>query len=135
MATIAPMKSGRRPNFPIEFKAKVAALACEPGVSVSKLAREHDLNTNMLFRWKRQYRAGELYAPVESGPTLLPVNLVAQTETSIVELPSPATRFGDTSASKPRECAIEIRIAGAVVRVEGEVDVIRLRAVLSALRG
>ena len=103
MATIASMKSGRRPNFPVEFKAKVAALACELGVSVSKLAREHDLNTNMLFRWKRQYRAGELYAPVDSDPTLLAVSLVAQTETPIVELPNPATRFGDSSASKPIE--------------------------------
>lgn len=129
------MKSGRRPNFPVEFKAKVAALACEPGVSVSKLAREHDLNTNMLFRWKRQYRAGELYAPVDSDPTLLAVSLVAQTETPIVELPNPATRFGDSSASKSIESSIEIRIAGAIVRVEGEADVIHLRAVLSALRG
>lgn len=135
MATIASMKSGRRPSFPIEFKAKVAALACEPGISVSKLAREHDLNTNMLFRWRRQYRAGELYAPVDSAPTLLPVSLVMQNETPVVELPSPATRFGDTSASKPIESTIEIRIAGAIVRVEGDVDVIRLRAVLSALRG
>ncbi|RJF92279.1 transposase [Noviherbaspirillum saxi] len=42
------MKSGRRPNFPIEFIARVAALACEPGVSVSKLAREHGLNPNLL---------------------------------------------------------------------------------------
>lgn len=129
------MKSGRRPNFPIEFKVRVAALACEPGVSVSKLAREHDLNTNLLFRWRREYRAGELYAPVTSGPTLLPVSLDAHTETPIVQLPSPATRFGNAPASKSPESLIEIRIGGAVVRVEGEVDVIRLRAVLSALRG
>jgi transposase len=87
------MKSGRRPSFPIEFKVRVAALACEPGISVSKLAREHDLNTNMLFRWRRQYRAGELDAPVESAPALLPVGLVTQNETPIVELPSPATRL------------------------------------------
>jgi hypothetical protein len=63
------------------------------------------------------------------------VSLVAQTETPIVELPNPATRFGDSSASKPIESSIEIRIAGAIVRVEGEADVIHLRAVLSALRG
>ncbi len=129
------MKSGRRPSFPIEFKVRAAALACAPGISVSKLAREHDLNTNRLFRWRRQYRAGEFYAPVESAPALFPVGLVTQNDTPIVELPSPATRFGDTSVSKPIESTIEIRIAGAVVRVEGDVDVIRLRTVLSALRG
>lgn len=129
------MKSGRRPNFPIAFKAKVAAQACEPGVSVSKLAREHDLNTNLLFRWRRQYRSGELRAPVTAEPVLLPVSLDAETDASLVELPNPATRFGNVPAAKPTPSIIEVRIADAVVRIDGEVDVVRLRAVLSALRG
>ena len=125
---------GRRPRFPIEFKVKLAARACEPGVSVSKLALEHGLNTNMLFRWRRQYRDGSLSAPVEAPPTLVPVNVVPQSEAPLLELPNPATRFGNASATPPTPSAIEIKIAGAVVRVEGEVDVIRLRAVLAALR-
>lgn len=129
------MKSGRRPNFPIAFKVKVAAQACEPGVSVSKLAREHDLNTNLLFRWRRQYRSGELRAPVTAEPTLLPVSLDTAIDASLVELPNPATRFGNAPATKPTPSVIEVRIADAMVRVEGEVDVVRLRAVLSALRG
>lgn len=89
----------------------------------------------MLFRWRRQYRVGELCAPVDFAPALLPVSLVTQNETPIIELLSPATRFGDTSVSKPIDSTIEIRMAGAFVRVEGDDDVIRLRAVLSALRG
>lgn len=135
MAIIVSKETGRRNNFSIEFKASLAARACEPGVSVARLARDNDLNANMLFRWRREYRAGTLCMPVEAGPVLMPVNLTAQAETSIIELPNPSTRFGNAPANKPIESVIEIRIAGAAVRVEGEVDVVRLRAVLAALRG
>jgi len=101
------MKSGRRPSFPIAFKAKVAALACEPGVSVSKLAREHDLNTNMLFRWRRDYRMGILCAPVEATPALLPVSVTEEAVAPIVELPSPATRFGNAEEPHPRQASLK----------------------------
>lgn len=136
MESIATKVSKRRPNFSVEFKAKLAAQACEPGVSVSKLALDHGINTNMLFRWRREYRSGELCAPVTTigAPTLVPVSVVAQSEIPLVELPSETTRFGGAAAGKPIESAIEIQIAGAVVRVQGEVDVLRLRAVLAALR-
>jgi transposase len=134
--SIEPKVSKRRANFPVEFKTKLAAQACEPGVSVSKLALEHGINTNMLFRWRRQYRSGELSLPVvrNGEPALLPVSVVAQPETPLVELPSQTTRFGGSPAAKPVESAIEIQIADAVVHVKGEVDVLRLRAVLAALR-
>lgn len=113
----------------------VAAQACESGVSVSKLAREHDLNANLLFRWRREYRSGELRAPAPVEPMLLPVSLAGESDTPLVELPSPATRFGNALVTKPDPSVIEVRIADAVIRVEGEVDVVRLRAVLSAVRG
>ena len=131
------MKSGRRPNFPVAFKAKVAALACEPGVSVSKLAREHDLNTNLLFRWRRDYRQGVLrmHVDVDVEPALLPVSLTEASEGPLVQLPSPVTRFGNAPATTPAPSIIVVQIADVVIRVEGEVDVVRLRAVLSAVRG
>ena len=132
ITSVAPRK---RANFPLEFKAKLAARACEPGVSVSRLALEHGLNTNMLFRWRRDYRRGELSVPVASNATLLPVNLVADTESPVVELPNPSTRFGGVESTEPPPSGIEIRVAGVVIVVQGEVDPVRLRAVLAALRG
>ncbi|MBS2131725.1 transposase [Burkholderia thailandensis] len=47
------------PNHPVEFRRKLAKLACEPGVSVARLAMEHGVNTNLLFKWRRALRAGE----------------------------------------------------------------------------
>lgn len=129
-------KGKRRPNFSVEFKAKLAAQACEPEVSVSKLALEHGINTNMLFRWRREYRSGELCAPgpAAEASALVPVSVVGQSDAPLIELPSETTRFRGSASSKQPESLIEIQVAGAVVRVQGEVDVLRLRAVLTALR-
>ncbi|MEX3606035.1 MAG: transposase [Burkholderia sp.] len=38
-----------RPNYSPEFRRRIAIAACEPGVSVAKLAREHGLNVNLTF--------------------------------------------------------------------------------------
>ena len=51
------------PNRAVEFKRGLAAAACEPGISVAKLALEHGVNTNLLFKWRREYRAGKFGAP------------------------------------------------------------------------
>jgi len=55
--------SGRRkgcPNYPPEFKQQLVAASCEPGVSISKLALENGINTNLLFKWCQQWREGKL---------------------------------------------------------------------------
>ncbi|WP_245725608.1 transposase [Pandoraea oxalativorans] len=62
-----------RANYDAAFRSHLAAAACEPGVSVSKLVREHGIDANMLVTWRRQYRA---QLAVESAP-LLPVTLVS----------------------------------------------------------
>ncbi|MEX3606091.1 MAG: transposase [Burkholderia sp.] len=45
-----------RPNHSPEFQRRIAIAACEPGVSVTKLAREHSLNANLAFTWRHRYR-------------------------------------------------------------------------------
>jgi len=45
--------AGRRkgcPNYPPEFKQRLVAASCEPGVSISKLALENGINANLLFK-------------------------------------------------------------------------------------
>lgn len=66
------------PNHPIDFKRRLAGLACEPGISVAKLALEHGVNANLLFKWRRHYRAGRFGTPLSAHavtelPLLLPV--------------------------------------------------------------
>lgn len=101
----------RRPNYPLAFKRQLAEKACLENVSVAQLASEHGLNANMVFRWRRQLRAG----PLDEGAVLLPVALA----------PSEAPPSSTTSGP----CLIEVRIGEAVVRIEGAPDTGTLGAV------
>jgi transposase len=122
-----------RPNYPIDFKRRLAELACEPGISVAKLALEHGINANLVFKWRRHYRAGWFGEPrlahhaaldprMGEGPKLLPVMSVSP----IVGQP---TAPNDVQPA----VALEIVIAGATVRVLGELSRDALRTVLDCL--
>lgn len=49
----APRRRPRRPNFPREFKIALVEQSMQPGVSVAQLARENNINDNLLFNWRR----------------------------------------------------------------------------------
>ncbi len=111
-----------RPNYRLEFKHRLAVAACEPGVSVAKLALAHGINANMLFKWRRQYRAGELGVAGAEGVMLIPV--------------CPTSEALDHRVAVAPEAVpplIEIDIAGATIRLRGAVDGIHLRMVLRCL--
>lgn len=111
-----------RPNYPAEFKHRLATAACEPGVSVSKLAQQHGINANMLFKWRRDLHAGLLTTSGMQSAHLLPV--VVQRAQALPALPSV------TSSAR----CIEIVIADAVVRVNAGTDAALLQLVLHSLR-
>jgi transposase len=49
----------RRRAWSLEEKRRIVAESLEPGASASLVARRHDVNTNMLFTWRRQLEAGD----------------------------------------------------------------------------
>ena len=119
-----------RPNYPVEFKRRIAAAACEAGVSVSKPAMANAVNANMVFKWRRELRAG-LFDDAPAGVTeLLPVVLaaapaqVASDAATAPRPPSPGTALA----------MIEIVIADAVVRVHGSADAVMLATIFQSLR-
>ncbi len=100
---------------------------------MAKLAQAHGLNSNMVFKWRRQLKAG-LFNGVANGTTvLLPVTLpdVPAGETdpsaSALHLVEPHRD------SAPAASGIEIELNGARVRVTGMVDPVQLRLVLRCL--
>lgn len=124
MNTVAPSTArpgGRkgRPNYPTDFKLRLPQQACEPGVSVSRLAREHGINANMLFKWRRHFRAG-LLGSVPASPLLLPVTIADAPASSALDAAAPGR--------------IEIVIANAIVRIDGAIDPATVRAVLQGLQ-
>lgn len=125
MTTEAPKRTGRKgiPNHPLEFRREIARQASEPGVSVARLAMEHGLNTNLVFKWRRALHAGE-YDPVD----LLPVRI----DTAVTDLAPPASIPAPVTAVPG---AIEVSVGNACVRIEGAPDEGTLMLVLRMLRG
>jgi transposase len=115
------VKANGKRVFSTAFKAWLVAQACRPGVSVAALAMRHEINANQLRRWMRLEHLAQPAHP----PAVLPVTLAPHTCGFEPDAASPPA---------PARAAIEIEVAGAVVRVHHGADAVQLRAVLQALR-
>ncbi len=111
----------------------MAQQACEPGISVSQLAKENDINVNMLFKWRRHLLAGLFDAPAQPQ-VMLPVTLVDASAPVIEKtvISRPTAPAADAEAA--HQGVIEIQIAGATIRFDGHADLATLGAVLRMLR-
>jgi len=49
-----------RRQYTLEFKRRLVEETFAPGASVSIVARRHDINSNLVFTWRRRYREGTL---------------------------------------------------------------------------
>ncbi len=123
------------PNRAVEFKRELAAAACNSEISVAKLALEHSVNANQLFKWRREYRAGKFGVPdptdlVTPSAPVLPV-ATAGSETAVTLLPvhTPTPEHA-APAAQP---SIEVMFARATVRICGVPEATALRMVLDCL--
>ena len=114
----------------LDLKRQLAALCCESGACVAAIAREHGINANMLFMWRKQYALGT----AADSAVLLPVQVQPEDglsdEVQSIARPSPRTDKHDVSVS-----LIEIEMSGVLVRLRGTVDEASLCSVLRAVRG
>ena len=117
----------RRRRYDAAFKRAIVEQTLAPGASVARIAREHDINANQLFKWRRQFLLEQSAAsgPVEPTPSaisLLPVTMVGE------ETAPPL------SAAAPSQSGqIEIPLAGGTIRTQGTVDKAMLQVVLPSL--
>lgn len=114
----------------INLKRHLVSLCGEPGASVAAIAREHGINANMLFMWRKQYALG---AAVDTT-VLLPVHVRAEGDQTDV---AQTTAQSIPRTIKRDVCSplIEIEMSGVIVRLRGAVDEARLSIVLRAVRG
>src|SRR5271168_4574106 len=54
------IENGGRREYKEWFKAQVVDECRQPGASVSIVARRYNINTNVLFRWRREFQLGIL---------------------------------------------------------------------------
>ena len=76
-------KRRRNKRWPEALKREIVAATRVPGASVSKVARQYDVNANQVFMWRRRYRdVGEQPAlqPPLSTPALVPVTITPEPE-------------------------------------------------------
>jgi transposase len=116
----------RHKRWPEALKREIVAATLVPGASVSVVARQHDVNANQVFSWRRRYR-DEPATPSSSSstPGLVPVTITREPEDEGAAAPTPP------AASE----TIEIDVAGNYrVRVGSSFDPRALRRVLDVLK-
>jgi transposase len=117
------IRAGKQYRTKAERRAIVEE-SLRPGTSVSQVARAHDVNTNQVFEWRRQYREGRLNEETNPATALLPVKITAET-TQLASKPRDSKANGSGS--------IEIDLGHARVRIEGSADPECVRAALAGL--
>ncbi len=115
-------RTGRRPNFSLAFKRQVVEATLQPGASVSLIAREHDVNANLVFCWRHQYQEGA-FGAVSQSTTLLSVQ--------VIEAPMDLPQV----IQPPPEChsVIVVEAGKAKLRITGTPDPHTLQIILQQL--
>src|SRR5437764_14811873 len=123
--TVVRMKDGRTRQYrSIEERRRIVEETLKPGASIALVARAHDVNANQVFKWRRQYKQGQL--EIDAAPTtLLPVKI----SPLIAATPIASPRKSRTK----RTGIIDIDSGHARVRIEGTVDPDCVKAALEGL--
>ena len=128
-------KATKRRQYDAAFKRHLVELSLVPGASVAKIALDHRLNANILFKWRRYHLRELARATPKPAAELLPVTVLEPHGTVV-----PASAPAQSPPSAPRRRAalqaggvIEIDLPLARVRITGVVDLAGLRVVIDAL--
>ena len=118
---VSPPKKQRRRT--IKERRDIVEETLVPGASVARVARQHEVNANQVFYWRKLYREGRL--GIRMATPLLPVKVKRERPTKTFEEDGPRLSSG----------TMEIKLSRGTLRIAGSVDVQALRAVLECLAG
>jgi transposase len=136
------VKSGHRRAYKEWFKAQVVEECHKPGASVSIVARRHDVNANVLFRWRREYRLGILRPSPQRNEGFVPVGMIGK-EGKPVAIPAAKAKLPVIKAlpapAPPRRTnpgVVELHLSGRIrmIRIQGDVNKDALQNVLAVAR-
>ena len=105
----------------IKERRDVVEKTLVPGASVAQVARQHEVNANQVFYWRKLYREGQL--GISTATPLLPVRVKREQ----------AAKVFQDDGRMPSAGTMEINLSRGTLRVTGAVDVAALRAVLECL--
>ncbi|EAA1351190.1 IS66 family insertion sequence hypothetical protein [Escherichia coli] len=103
-----------RRSFSNEFKLQMVKLALQLGASVARIAREHDINDNLLFKWLRLWqnegrisRRLPVTTSSDTGVELLPVEITPDEPKEPVAALTPSLSTQTTVSAS--SCKVEFR--------------------------
>jgi transposase len=114
---------GRRRKWSDDDKARIVAEAAQPGVVVSEIARRWQVTPQQVSDWRRQARKALAEAMTSADPAFVPI--IQMGHVAMSDPAAPPCRSG------PR---IEVRLAGADLRIASGTDAALLAMVLRAIR-
>jgi transposase len=134
-AEVGDVVTGRRRYWTVEEKRQIVELTLSSDQSVASLARQHGVNANQVFYWRKLYHAGQLGgdAPADaSGLCLLPVSVDSEESSEVAA----SVEEPDSYESAVPGLTMNIELpGGALVSLAGTIDAGVVRAVLESLRG
>lgn len=119
MDSSLPSPTGARRRHSASFKRELVEQTLTPGASVAAIALEHQLNANLLHKWRRQFLMTGLTRQAPAADLLA------------VEVDSAPQR--QPAVPTVVDGQIEIACGRLRVRITGRVDAQTLRTVLGAL--
>jgi len=119
-AVVVSKRRGAYRHHPPALKRSIVEETLQPGASVARIARQHGINANQVFLWRKAYREGLL---PESMSTLLPVTIAPSMATDQLLAPSRSATTG----------CLTIEFGQTRIRIEGRPDAETLRLVLTEL--
>lgn len=117
--TTAEAAAAKRRYRSKQERRQIVEETLQPGASVAVIARQHGVNANQVFHWRKLYRERRLEA-APAAAQLVPVR--------ISEVVS-----GEQSPTKFYGGVIVVELGRARIRVEGAVDADNLRLILERL--
>jgi transposase len=117
---------GRRRKWSAEEKGRIVAETLEPGARVSEVARRWQVCPQQIFGWRREAR---------QEPQALLEGQLGQPRQDFVPIVTGQHPVAVAERVAPTPAVIEVKLAGAVIRVvSGSDDGTQLAAVLRAVR-
>ena len=102
--------------FSNEFKLQMVKLASQPGASVARIAREHDINDNLQFKWLRLWqnegrvsRRLPVTTSSDTGVELLPVEITPDEQKEPVAAIAPSLSTSTQTRVSASSCKVEFR--------------------------
>ena len=114
-----PALKRKRRSWTMDEKRRIVDESLVDGASIAEVARRHDLNTNQLFTWRRQFGV-ELAAPQEFA-SILPVAIT----------PDATAEYSAPGSTGQMEIVLA---AGDRIIVWADVETAALSRVVKALR-